>query len=361
MISFKTTRLFYLIFILTIVSVFIVATSECSCTGHKKIEMRVLCAGSLMVPLTELEKAFELQNPDVDAFIEGHGSIQVIRHITELSEEADIIAVADHSLIPMLMYPVAMPDTDEHYASWYAKFATNSLGIAYTKDSLYSDEINGENWYEVLSRPDIKLGISDARLDACGYRAFMLLTLAEAYYNDRSIFQRVLGEFSPAIGVKSDGTLTTIEVPELLRPVDERIVLRGSSIRMLALLDSGDIDYAFEYRSVVEQHELEFLELPPEINLGDLTYEEVYKKVVCKLDFHRFTTVQPVFSGQPIMYGITIPGNAPHKEVAAQFIEFLFSGEGRNIFEQNHQAQIIPPEVDHMDLVPEQLRHLLIQ
>jgi len=35
-----------------------------------------------------------------------------------------------------------------------------------------------------------------------------------------------------------------------------------------ALLESGDIDYAFEYLSVARQHRLEFLSLPSEIDLG---------------------------------------------------------------------------------------------
>ena len=31
--------------------------------GHSKTELRVLCAGSLMVPFTEIEKAYEALNP----------------------------------------------------------------------------------------------------------------------------------------------------------------------------------------------------------------------------------------------------------------------------------------------------------
>jgi ABC-type molybdate transport system substrate-binding protein len=63
--------------------------------------------------------------------------------------------------------------------------------------------------------------------------------------------------------------------------------LRGSSIRMLALLDSGDIDYAFEYFSVTEQHNLRFLPLPPEIKLSVLEKADLYTQITCELDFHR--------------------------------------------------------------------------
>jgi len=38
------------------------------------------------------------------------------------------------------------------------------------------------------------------------------------------------------------------------------------------------------------------------------------------MDFRRFASVEPVFNGEQIGYGITIPTNAPHPDQAAQFI-----------------------------------------
>jgi molybdate/tungstate transport system substrate-binding protein len=268
------------------------------------------------------------------------------------------VAVADYSLLPMMMYSVTMPDTDESYASWYVKFATNSLGIAYTPASRYAGEINENNWYEILAREGVKLGLSDARLDACGYRAFMLLQLAESYYRDDTIFEEVLGEFKPPLEVQP-GETATIIVPEILNPLSERVVLRGSSIRLLALLESGDIDYAFEYRSVAEQHNLNFLELPPEISLSEAEYSMLYQQVNCRLDFQRFSSIKPEFTGQPIIYGITIPGNAPHYDEAVSFLEFLLGPEGQQILRQNYQPPIAPPQVEDVDKVPMELRALL--
>jgi molybdate/tungstate transport system substrate-binding protein len=128
---------------------------------------------------------------------------------------------------------------------------------------------------------------------------------------------------------------------------------------MLALLDSGDIDYAFEYRSVSEQHKLGFLELPPEINMGETDYSGLYEKVTCELDFHRFSSVQPVFAGEPIIYGITVPYIAPHPDKAALFIDFLLGDVGRQILLQNHQPQLVPSEADNIENVPPELRRIL--
>ncbi len=60
-----------------------------------------------------------------------HGSIQVMRHATELHEPIDVVATADASLIPMLMYAMNDPDTGQPYANWYIRFASNHLALAY--------------------------------------------------------------------------------------------------------------------------------------------------------------------------------------------------------------------------------------
>jgi molybdate/tungstate transport system substrate-binding protein len=57
-------------------------------------------------------------------------------------------------------------------------------------------------------------------------------------------------------------------------------------------------------------HGLKYLELPPEINLGAINEAQTYQKVTVNTDYQRFATVNPVFGGTPIIYGMTIPNNA---------------------------------------------------
>ncbi|MDY6911178.1 MAG: tungstate ABC transporter substrate-binding protein WtpA [Chloroflexota bacterium] len=328
-----------------------------ACSSHKT-ELKVFNAGSLMVPFAEIERAFETEHPNVDVRIEGHGSIQVIRHVTELHEEVDVMAVADYSLLPMMMYDTTMPDTTESYANWHVKFATNRLGIAYTSLSKHAQQITDENWHEILSRPDVAVGISDPRFDSCGYRAFIMCQLANLHYGDH-IFEKVLGEFSPAIIVEEKDNIHTVVVPEVLRP--QKMFLRGSSVVLLATLQSGDIDYAFMYQSVAEQFELEFLELPPEIDLSSEDHSDYYGRVSCRLSFQRFATVDPEFIGQEIVYGLTVPRNAPHPGLAAEFIAFILSTEGQEILTQAHQPVINHPTTDQLENVPTLLKPVLQQ
>jgi molybdate/tungstate transport system substrate-binding protein len=316
-----------------------------------------LCAGSLIVPFQELADRFEAAHPEFDVVVEGHGSIQVIREVTELNKEADVMVVADQSLLPMLMYGNKVPDTADDYANWYIRFATNCLGIAYTSQSKYATEIGSANWYEVLSRPDVEVGIPDPRIDSCGYRAFMVCQLAEDYYDDNTILERVLGDFSPPITVSDNLGVHVIAVPETVKP--KKVTVRGYSVQLLGLLESGDLDYSFEYESVARQHGLGFVALPPEIDLSSRDFADRYAQVVVKMDFQRFASITPEFRGEPIQYAVTIPTNSPHRDAAIQFVEFLLGSDGQTIFLESYQPTLVPPEADNPANMPDRLRSLL--
>lgn len=303
-----------------------------------KTPLSVFAAGSLIQPFGQLEKAFEAQYPNIDVLPEYHGSIQVIRHATELHEPIDVVATADAALIPMLMYATHDPDTGEPYANWFIRYASNHLALAYNPDSKYANEINAENWIEILSRPEVKVGLADPRFDASGYRALMAVALAEAQTKNYRLFEPfVADQFTYGLTIFRDDDLTTITVPEILemRP-EAHLVIRGASIQLIALLESGDLDYAFEYESVIAQHNLKLLRLPDEVNLGEAAFENLYNGVQVNLDFQRFASIQPEFRGERIGYGITIPSSAPHPKEAALFIAFLLSPEGRAIMEANY-------------------------
>jgi len=337
------------------------ALSLVACQPKEKTPLVVFAAGSLIQPFNELEKAFEAKYPNINVLSEYHGSIQVMRHVTELHESIDVVATADQSLVPMLMYAVNVPGTDQPYADWYISMAANKLGIAYQPGSKYANEINAENWWEILSRPDVRVGISDPRFDAVGYRALMVFALAQEVYGNDGIFNGfVQDQFRTPISLIDMGDMQIIRVPELLETTKgSHIFLRGASIALISLLEAGEIDYAFEYESVINQHGFQLLALPPSLNLGEPDMEEFYGKVTVQLDFPRFATVEPVFKGERIRYGLTIPTNAPHPDEAALYINFLFSPEGQEIMRRNAHPLTIPVVVDRPENLPDALQGLL--
>lgn len=309
-----------------------------SCNGQQKTPLVVFAAGSLIIPFDHIEKAFEEKYPNIDMQSEYHGSIQVMRHATELHEPIDVVVTADESLIPMLMYATKMPETDQPYADWYIRFASNHLALAYAPESKYADEINAENWAEIISHPDVKIGIADPRFDASGYRALMAFALSEIANKNYGLFGPMFdGQFTFPVTIFRGDELTTVTVPEILETKPgAHIVLRGASVQLIALLETGDLDYAFEYESVIQQHGLKMMSLPVEVNLGEEEYAELYSQVQVNLDFQRFATVKPQFRGERIGYGVTIPASAEHPDEAAQFIAFLLSPEGRSLMEADH-------------------------
>jgi molybdate/tungstate transport system substrate-binding protein len=338
------------------------AATRASVALASRVPLVVFAAGSLIIPFDALEAAFEERYPQIDLRPEYHGSIQVIRHATELHDEIDVVASADATLIPMLMYAAEDPETGRPYADWYIRFASNRVALAYTANSQYADEINADNWFEVLTRPGVRLGLSDPRFDALGYRALMVFALAQEEYERPDLFQSAFGgRLSRAITLFWDDDLATVTVPEILETVPQSgLVLRGSSIQLIALLESGDVDYAFEYESVIRQHGLEMLPLPDALNLGVEGMDEAYARVQVNLDFRRFATVKPQFRGERIGYGITIPSSARHPEEAVLFIAFLLGPEGRALMEAYHHPLFNPAIGDHYDAMPPDLQTLCV-
>lgn len=290
--------------------------------------LTVFHAGSLAVPFDRVEEQLEALHPNVNVQRESMGSIEAIRQITDVGKRGEVVASADYALIPEMMYPT--------YADWYVKFATSDLVLAYNQEkSKYADEITPDNWYNILRRDGVVFGFSNPNLDPCGYRAVMVCQLAELYYNDSEIFDDLILN-NTAITMSKEGGTYLIKIPEVLKPNTKTVRIRPKSVELLALLEEGGIDYAFEYRSVAVQHNLSYVDLPPEIDLGTVAYDEFYSKV--KLQGADGKTI----TASTIIYGITVPKNAPNPELGQEFVQFVIGDAGQKILEATGQTPIVP-------------------
>jgi molybdate/tungstate transport system substrate-binding protein len=336
----------------------LLAAALLSGCGSDKRQVRLMYAGSLIVPFERLAAAFERRHPDVDVVTESHGSIQVLRHVTELGDLVDVAVSADEQLIPPLMYERDDPATGEPWASWCCSFATNRVVLAVSPKSPLALRLTSAAWYRHVTDDDVRFGLADPRFDAAGYRALMVLQLAEDYYDDPYLFEdMVMGRFTSPIMVRRQDGRDVIEVPEILETkAGSDLVLRGASIQLVALLETGDLDCAFEYESVARQHGLKYVRLPAAIDLGEAARRADYASVQVELDFRRFASVRPVFRGGEIRYAFTIPENAPDPAPARQFVAFMLGPEGRRILRDDHQPLLTPPTVDNADAAPEEVR-----
>ncbi len=282
-------------------------------------------AGSLAEPVRALTEAFQARYPGVAFQTEASGSNEAARKIRELGREADLLISADYQVIDRLLIP--------EFAAWSIRFARNEMVLAYTDRSRYADEVGTDNWYEILGRDGVICGRADPNTDPCGYRTLMVWQLAEAHYGAPGL-HRALETHCPK---------------EYVRP---------KSVELIALLQSGDVDYAFKYRSVAIQHGLRFVELPPEVNLGSVEYADFYRRASVEIaGTEPGQTVTVV--GEPIVYGVTIPRNAPNPDMALEFVKFLIGPEGQAIMARMGQPPIVPPTTGDRDALPAALQPLV--
>lgn len=285
-------------------------------------DLMVFHAGSLSVPFKQISEAFEKKYPSVRVLLEASGSRDCARKITELGRRCDVMAASDYSVIDTMLIP-------EH-AGWNIKFAGNEMAIVYDEASRRAGEITADNWPRILLRDDVAFGRADPDADPCGYRTLLVLKLAEGYYRQAGL-------------------------AESLSKKDTRY-LRPKETDLLALLETRTIDYIFLYRSVAEQHQLKWLALPDAINLKKPELAGVYRNATVEI-----TGATPgtkiVQKGEPMVYGVTIPKNAPNPNAALAFVTFLLEKDkGLAIMARNGQPSVVPAASETYDKLPESLR-----
>lgn len=261
----------------------------------------VFNAGSLARPLRAALDTFAVRE-NLRFEQEQAGSLESARKLTELGRVPDVIALADYAIFPQLLVP--------QHATWYAMFARNRMGLAYSDESQHADSLDATNWWRILLRPGVETGHSDPHLDPAGYRALLVMQLAERYYGQPGLAAR------------------------LRRAVPPRNV-RPKEIDLIALLQTGELDYVYQYESVTRGAGLEFVGFPDSLSLGNHRDSAFYAQAVVRVVGHRPGDSLTI-RGEPIVYALSIPRRAEHPRLAEAFVQFLLSEDGRRILRANH-------------------------
>lgn len=253
---------------------------------------------SMAHAIRQLAADFVGQHPGVTPEVRIGGSLAVARAIADSAEAPDVFVSADDTVIDEILIPRA--------ASWSAGFARTSLVLAYTEKSKYSDEINTRNWTDVLSMPDVHGARSNPLEEAAGYRTIMFFELAARFY----LKPHLIAALEHAMPIADVG---------------------GDERDLEAKFADGTIDYMPIYRASAAEHELEWLELPGSINLGDTAFASSYAAVRAQIPSGRNTADSATIVGAPILYGLTVPRTAPHAEAAAAFVRYVLSPAGGDV------------------------------
>ena len=274
---------------------------NCNAKKTEKVDITIFHAGSLAKPFKDIKVAFEKKYPQTNILLEAAGSRACARKITDQNRVADVMASADESVIRTLLMP--------EYANFSINFCSNEMAIMFTDESKYANKITSENWVDILLRNDVEYGHSEPNKDPCGYRTLLVWQLAEKYYKNEGLYQELI-----------DG-----------RPLKN---VRPKETDLLALLEAGELDYLFIYRSVAEQHHGKYILLPSEINLGSFELADYYKSSTVELDGKK-PGEKVIKNGAPMVYGITVPLNANNPEWGRKFVNFVISEEGSTIMKKN--------------------------
>jgi ABC-type molybdate transport system substrate-binding protein len=265
--------------------------------------VRVLYAGSLVnVFERELAPAFTRRS-GITVLGRAGGSTALAHLIRDGLVPADVFVSADPGVNRILAPLPGVPSV-----RWFLTFGSTSMVIAYSPGSRFAPALHqavdpgpaGRAWFRVLASPGLRLGRTDPVLDPKGYRTLFVLRLAERYYGEPGLANRLLGDE---------------ENPAQIFPEEA----------LLGRLASGQLDAGFFYLVEAIAQRLPYLALPAALNLADPAQAAAYATV---------TYVDPSgvkHRGAPILYTVTIPSSARNADGAARFVAFLLGREGRDL------------------------------
>lgn len=252
----------------------------------------VYAAASLAGPLHALADTYAANTGTVSQ-IEIGGSLDQARKLTELHRIPDVLVLADYEVVASLM---------PKYVHWYLVFANNRMVIAYNDRSRGGARINTANWPDVLAEPGVSIGRPDPSVAPAGYRALIMLQLAERTMRRPGLAARVLANAGPRH-------------------------MRPNAGELAALLDAGEVDYIIDYESVARAHHFQYVSLPVTVDLSDAGMAEQYAAASVRVRGAAGDTV--TMHGQPILYALAIPASAPHPDAARRWVAELLGSVGR--------------------------------
>lgn len=217
---------------------------------------------------------------------EGSGTQEACRKITELGRACDVLVLADNRLVGEIL-GAACP--------WRIDFATDAmvLGVGVRAPRVADAE---RDWPAVILGDDVRLARVDENLGPAGYRTLLALKLQER-----------LG----CAGLH-DGFLA-------------RCRMKMDDVeRLVPLLRTGEIDYAFLYRSTAIAHGVRYIGLDKRVDLGapDGDYGGVE---VCFAKLKAGARESVAIRGAPIVWSVVEPRGSASPQRADRLVEYIIA------------------------------------
>jgi molybdate/tungstate transport system substrate-binding protein len=188
--------------------------------------------------------------------------------------------------------------------------ARTEMVIAYSPKSQYAPLLaktkdpGARPWWQILETQGLRFGRTDPNTDPQGLNIIFTMQLAESYYQQPGLVDKILGPLTNPQQI--------FQEPQVM-----------------ARLQAGQLDASSAYKTQPTALGLPFVELPKEINLGDASRENEYKKATVNLNGK---TLHP----SPLVFYATVLKDAPQPELAPRFLAWLQGPDAKAIFSHYH-------------------------
>jgi molybdate/tungstate transport system substrate-binding protein len=218
---------------------------------------------------------------------EASGSQVACRKVSELKRDCDLVMLADAGLVAKLLGGVC---------SWRLDFASDEVVLAVGKRAPRTEEAR-KNWPAVLSADGVRLARVDESQGPIGYRALLVWKLQE--------------RIGPA-------------------GLHDRLLARCDKVvdhvtRLTPLLTSGEVDYAFAYRSICIAHDIRYFRLDPRVNLGSADTDYSAARVTYR---RKSRGGEVTVTGAPVVWTLSVPDRNADAETARRFVKWLLTEKG---------------------------------
>ena len=233
--------------------------------------LHILFAGCVKGPVETTIAAFVQKHPEIQVDASIGGSVDNIRKAIA-GTPCDVLISADDRIVESMMMPIL--------ADGYRVFCGNAMAIAAKAEGA---QISTENWIETLSDPQATFCHFDPMGDPNGYRALMVMQLAD--------------HVQPGL------SKTLLEHPG-------RMVLQKDM--------HPQPQFLFTYLSGAKHSGRPYAALPDEMNLGNDAFSSLYATAAVALKEGRVT-------GAPISHAAAILKNSPERELSQAFLKAFFA------------------------------------
>jgi molybdate/tungstate transport system substrate-binding protein len=208
------------------------------------------------------------------------------------------------------------------FTKWYVQYAGTSMVVAYNPDSKYASQFKAiatgkeplKDLFTLLETKGLKLGRTDPNIDPQGRDFIYMLELAQSYYHLPS------DTVAKILGTTDFGSANSTQI------------FAESSLD--STLQSGQLDAASAFVTQAIELHLDYIPLPPAINLGDFALANTYHNASVTI------TGNMTKHGSPQVIDITTIGTPTPAAIA--FIKYTLSTAGLAQYEQGGFTLLTP-------------------